>query len=201
MATSVSPHELRLQAASLAFTLLRFTAGAAHMDRSSTPPGMLHTGTECYLFAPSWRRIPLGDVPQFLADLTSPALLTSTTTRGIATLTLFNELADERRAWAEKSLSNQQAGLEMMAQQLDLSPDAQVLLQFEEEEHWYPLAVLRAWCAQFVVDAGWSLRRYQDDARAQARLMLFRSDGARSWGDACPIRRRVDNPSDLTSNR
>lgn len=184
--------EVNYQSAVLAFALLRFAAGAAHADRSSTPAGMLHTGTECYLFAPSWSRVPIDDVPAFLAALPSPALLTSTTTRGIATLMLLDELNGERRAWAEKGLTNQQAGLEAIVEQLKLDTDARVVLQFDDEEHWLPLAVLRRWCAQFGVDVGWNLRAYEDDARAQARLMLFRSDGIHSWGDACPVRRRSD---------
>ncbi|MGH9888549.1 MAG: hypothetical protein ACREBE_23655 [bacterium] len=184
--------ELKYQAAALAFALLRFAAGAAHANRSSTPAGVLHVGTECYLFTPSWRRVPIGDVPAFLAALPSPALLTSTTTRGIATLMLLDELAGERRAWAEKGLTNQQAGLESMVKQLELDTDARVVLQFDDEEHWMPLAVLRRWCAQFGVDVGWNLRAYADDARAQARLMLFRSDGIDSWGAACPVRPRSD---------
>ena len=186
---SNSPDDVNHQAARLVFALLRFADGAAHADRSSTPRGVPLIGTECYIFAPSWRRIPIGDVPQFLADLPSPALLTPTTTRGIATLTLLDELAGERRAWAAKSLTNQQAGLETMVGQLNLGEGSRVLLQFDAEEYWYPLAVLRRWCAQFGVHVGWNLRRYEDDARAQARLMLVRSDGVHSWGDACPIRR------------
>jgi hypothetical protein len=189
----VSPaDEINYQAAALAFALLRFAAGAAHADRSSTPAGMLRTGTQCYLFAPSWRRIPIHDVPAFLASLPSPALITSTTTRGIATLMLLDELAGERRAWAEKGLTNQQAGLETMVTQLELDTEARIVLQFDEEEHWLPLAVLRRLCAQFGVDTGWNLQVYEDDARAQARLMLFRSDGINSWGGACPVRRPVD---------
>ena len=187
-----SPDDLRLQAASLAFALLRFGAGACYRCCSATPSGMLHAGTECYLFTPSWRRIPIAAVPRFLADLSSPALLTSTTTRGIASLTLLDELAGERRAWAQKILSNQQAGLEHLVTQLSLDENARVVLQFDAEEYWYPLAVLRTWCAHYGVDVGWNMRPYQDDARAQARLMLHRSDGIQSWGDACPVRRRSD---------
>lgn len=182
--------ELRYQAASLAFALLRFADGAAHPDRSATPQGMLRVGLDCYIFSPSWKRIPFWDVPGFLADLPSPALLASTTTRGIVSLTLLEELSGERRAWAQKSLDNQLDGLQNMVAQLRLDDDARVLLQFGDEEHWYPLGVLRLWCARFGVHVGWNMRPYVDDARAQARLMLFRSDGTISWGDACPVRRR-----------
>lgn len=194
-AIPISPDELRLQAASLAFALLRFGAGAAHPDISTPPPGVpntgtLKTGTECYLFTPSWRRIPIAGVARFLAELPSAALLTSTTTRGIATLTLLDELTGDRREWAEKTLSNQQAGLEHMVAQLSLNENARIVLQFDEEEHWYSLAVLRAWCAGYGVDVPWNMRAYEDDSRAQARLMLYRSDGATSWGESCPVRRR-----------
>lgn len=50
--------DVRLQSASLAFALLRFAAGAAHPDPTATPKGMLRTGTECYLFTPSWNGSP-----------------------------------------------------------------------------------------------------------------------------------------------
>src|SRR5438128_12473476 len=129
--TDSSADDLRLHAASLAFALLKFGAGAAHPDRSSTPSGMLHAGTECYLFSPSWRRIALAEVPRFLAALSSPALITSTTTRGIATLTLLDELAGDRRAWGEKILTNQQAGLEHQVTQMSLDDSARVVLQFD----------------------------------------------------------------------
>lgn len=187
---SDSADQLRSDAAKLAFAMLRFAAGAAHPDRSATPRGMLHLSTECYSFTPSWQRIPIADVPGFLATLPSAALLTSTTTRGIATLTLVDELQGERRAWADKILGNQQAGLEQLTRQLNLGADGHVLLQFDEDELWFPLAVLRESLARYGVDIGWNIRSYEDDERAQARLMLFRSDGAHSWGDACPVRER-----------
>ena len=182
--------ELDHQAATLAFAMLRFADGAAHPDRSSTPAGMLKTGTECYIFAPSPRPIAIKDVPQFLLDLPSPALLMPTTTRGIATLVLLGELTGDRLAWGRKTLTNQQQGLEMLTTQLNLPTDARVLLQFDDEEYWYPLDVLRRWVARFAVFVDWNLRIYEDDARAQARLMLHRSDGVTSWGDSFPIRRR-----------
>jgi len=39
---------LRLDAATLAFALLRFGAGAVYADRSATPKGTLHAGAQCY---------------------------------------------------------------------------------------------------------------------------------------------------------
>ena len=188
-----SADDVRLQAATLAFALLRFSAGAAHPDRSSTPKGVPRVGPECYVFAPAWTRIAIADVPQFFATLPAPALLASTTTRGFATLILINELTGERREWADHSLGNQQAGLESSIAQLGLGADARVILQFDSEEYVYPLPVLREWCAQFGVAVGWNLRPYHDDDRAQARLMLYRSDGEPSWGDAWPLPRRPDD--------
>jgi hypothetical protein len=186
---STSATELRYQAASLAFALLRFADGAAHPDYTATPAGMLRTGIDCYIFTPSWKRIAIRDVPRYLADLPSPAILAGTTTRGIASLTLVDELQGDRRAWARKTIDNQCDGLTTMATQLGLDDDSHVLLQFDDEEHWCPMPVIREWCANYAVHVGWNMRPYMDDDRARARLMLIRSDRTMSWGDACPVRR------------
>ena len=183
-----SLHDVDQQAASLAFALLRFEDRAAHPSLGSTPPGMLRVGIDCYLFTPSWKRIPCSDVAAYLAQLPSPALLSPTTTRGIVSLTLVDELSGDRRAWAQKSFDNQLGGLQSMATQLGLTDDSNVLLQFDDEEHLFSLPVLRTWCARFGVHVGWGITAYTDDSRARARLMLTRSDGARSWGDACRVR-------------
>jgi len=53
---------------------------------------MLRLGEEAYSFLPGPARIPLHDVPQFLARLPSPALLIPSTSRGIAGLTLVGNL-------------------------------------------------------------------------------------------------------------
>src|SRR5262252_7166547 len=106
--------ELDHQAAALAFAMLRFADGAAHPERSYTPPNQPKTGTDCYIFAPSPRQIALKDVPQFLVDLPSPALLMPTTTRGIAALVLLAELTGDRLDWGRKTMTNQQQGLEML---------------------------------------------------------------------------------------
>ena len=181
--------EVRLHAATLAFAMLRFEAGAAHLDSSFTPKGMLSVGTQCYVFTPSWEHVPLDNVPAYLARLPSPALIASTTTRGIASLMLLDELRGERQLWGRKCIGNQVAALERSVQQLGLADDSRVLLQFDDQAFSYNLSVLRAWSQSFGVQVGWSLRPYIDDDRAQARMMLFRSDGAVSWGDAWPTRR------------
>jgi hypothetical protein len=187
--TASSIDDLTYQAARLAFAQLRFADGAAHPDRSSTPHGILRTGIDCQIFAPSWRRIPVGDVPRFLAGLPSPAMLMPSTTRGIATMLLLDELAGERRAWAEKAFANQQEGLASAVRSLSLNADSRFVLQFDDEEFWYPLSVLEHCLTRFGVSVGWNMWPYADDGRAQARLMLNRSDGVLTWGDACPIRK------------
>jgi hypothetical protein len=105
-------------------------------------------------------------------------------------LILVDELSGERLDWATKTFTNQQAGLETLARQLGLADDARILLQFDDEERWFSLSALRRWSERFAVDIGWSLCGYADDDRAQARLMLMRSDGVWSWGDARPMRPR-----------
>jgi hypothetical protein len=181
------PGDLRLEAARIAFALIRFEEAAAQPYRASTPPGMLAIGTEAYLFTPSWRRIPRHEVELFLAGLPSPALLSPTTTRGMVALTLLHELSGERRRWAEKTLSNFTAGFDELTVQFGLSPESRILLEFDEESHVFSFRGTRLWTQQFGVQVGWSMISLENDPRAQARLMLRRSTGERSWGDSCPV--------------
>ena len=187
-APRLESEDVLLQAASLAFALIRFEEGAAHPFRGATPPDMLQLGEGAYLLTPSWRHIPRADVPAFLAGLPSPALLSPTTTRGVVALTLLGELSGDRAAWARKTLANQRAGIENLFRQLELGDDAFVLLEFDEERHLVPLAVLRTWSDRFAVQVKWSIGPLEDDADASARMHLHRSDGHRSSGASCPIR-------------
>jgi hypothetical protein len=66
MTDSILPDDLNHQAADLAFAMLRFAGGAAHLEQSHNPPGMPRTGIDCYIFAPSWRSTPNADAPKFL---------------------------------------------------------------------------------------------------------------------------------------
>lgn len=181
--------DLLLQAATLAFAMLRFEEGAAHLPTWHTPPGHLKVGTEGWIFAPGRRVVPKIEVPAYLAELGSPVLLFPTTLRGIVTLLRVDELAGERRAAAHHALRNQGAGISEMVARLGLGADESVLLQFEEEEHLFPLGVLRVWSEQFSVNTRWNLRMTEAEPRAAIRLMLFRSDGVQSWGGSCPLRR------------
>src|SRR5215831_8853169 len=108
------------QAATLAFAMVRFDDRLAHPVRWSTPPGVLREGEECYVFIPSGRRVPIAEVPAFLAELSSPAILSPTMTRGIVTLTLLDELTGERRAHAQHNFDNQRSALESIAARLGL---------------------------------------------------------------------------------
>lgn len=179
--------DLRLEAARIAFALIRFEEAAAQPYRASTPPGMLAVGAEAYVFTPSWRRVPRQEVESFLAGLPSPALLSPTTTRGVIALTLLHELSGERRRWAEKTLSNFTAGFDELTGQFGLLPDSRILLEFDEESHVFSFSGARLWTQQFGVQVGWRMIRLENDVRAQARLMLRRSTGECSWGDSCPV--------------
>lgn len=180
--------DVLMQAASLAFALIRFEEGAAHPFRASTPPGMPRIGEDAYVFAPSWREVPREEVSAFLAGLPSPALLSPTTTRGVVALTLLGELSGERAAWARKTLTNQRAGLEELAAQLGLTAASPVLLAFGGEAHVVSLAVLRVWSERFAVQTGWNIGPLEGDSRASARMNLFRGDGHDSSGQSCPSR-------------
>jgi hypothetical protein len=166
-----------LQAGSLAFAMIRFADGAAHPSRGARSPDMPRLGKDVYMFAPSYRRVPREEVPAFLAGLPSPAMLMPTTTRGIVALLLLDELSGERGAAARHTFANQQAGLEHLAGQLALTADSRILVEFDDEAYVFPLAVIRVWSERFAVDVGWSLGGLEGDARASARLNLFRSDG------------------------
>ena len=177
-----APDDAHRQAAALAFALVRFESGAAHLRRADTPPGMPRVGEDAYVFIPSSRPVPADRVVDFLAGLPSPALLSPTTMRGMVALTLVGELAGERAASGRHTLANQRAGLDTMAARIGLTPESRVLLAFGEEVHVVTLAVLRAWSERYAVHVGWTLAALRGDARAVARMVLFRSDGAASPG-------------------
>ena len=98
LSPSAAPDDALVQAATLAFALVRFEEGAAHPPRNYSPPGVPRIGTEAYVFIPSLRRVPRDAVVPFLAALPSPALLTPSTRRGIVALTLVDELTGDRAA-------------------------------------------------------------------------------------------------------
>ena len=131
-----------LQAGSLAFAMIRFASGAAHPSRGARPRDMARLGQDVYVFAPSAREVPCEEVPAFLAGLPSPAMMMLTTTRGIVVLLLLDELSGERGAAVRHNFSNQQACLEELAGQLDLTADSRILLEFDHEAHVVPLALL-----------------------------------------------------------
>ena len=169
---------VRFDAARLAYALLRTEEPMASLlstcKRASDPV----LGEDAYSFTPSWQLIPRAEIVPFLVSLPSPALLAPTTTRGVVALTLLHELSGDRRRWGEKVLSNFSAGLDHFVRQLGLNDDTDVLLEFEQESDVYSLASLRVWAQQFgVLQIGWTLAPLHGDARAQAQLVVCRSDG------------------------
>jgi hypothetical protein len=188
-AIATNADDVRLGAARIAFALIRFEEVAAHPMGGSTPPGSLRVGAEAYLFLPSWRKIPRDDVETFLVSLPSPALLAPTTSRGVIALLLLHELSGDRRRWAEKTLSNFAAGLAEVGPTLGLSPTSRILVEFEEESHVFSFAAVREWTQHFPVQVGWSIAPLERDDRADARMMLRRSDGQWFRGRSCMVRR------------
>jgi len=183
--TTRGPDELRLEAARIAAALLRFEGVAAHPSWAATPPGSLRVGTEAYVFLPSWRVVPHDAVEAFLVGLPSPALLAPTTICGTIALMLLHELSGERRQWAEKTLSNFAAGLDEASAQLALSPTSRILVEFDEESHVFSFAGVREWSQQFAVQVGWSIAPLEGEDRADACMLLRRSDGNRFQGRSC----------------
>ena len=179
-------------AAEIAFAMLRFAQGAAHQfDREEDAIRGLG-GRDWFVFLPSWRRTSRAEVVPFLASLPCSAMLFSGTMRGSVALLLLEELQGERRQWGQKNFDNQSGGLVHAADQLGLSPDSRVVLEFDDEEHLFTFAVLKRWAERFCVDIGWNLLPCGDD-RAAARLWLIRADHETSWGGSCPLRPKHDS--------
>ena len=145
-----APDDLRAEAARMAFALIRFEEVIAH---------------------------PRQDVESFLVGLSSPALLSPTTTRGTVALTLLNELSGERRRWAEKTLTNLTAGFDEVTAKLGLSATSRFLLAFDEESHVFSFAAVRLWTQEYAVQVGWNIQSLRNDPRADARFTVMRSDG------------------------
>jgi hypothetical protein len=177
------PDDTLMEAASLAFAMVRFEEVSAHWARHSIPPGVPHLGVDAYSFLPS-RRVPRDGVAVFLAGLSSPAILTPTTIRGVVALILVDELSGDRAVGARKEFSNQQLGLEEMVRQIGLDAGASVLLDFENEAHIFSLKAVRLWAERFAVHVGWSVGTLKGDPRASARMMLYASDGRNSYGES-----------------
>ena len=171
-ATAPEPDEVRLEAARLAFALIRFAQVSAHPTGGSRPRGAPDIGTEAFVFGPSWRPVPRDEVATFLASLPSPALLAQTTSRGGIALTLLHELSGDRRKWAEKTFSN----VAPIFEESTLAPTARVLVEFDDESHIFSFAAVREWSRRFAVSVGWNLVLLKDDPRAEACLKLVRSD-------------------------
>ena len=186
---TIVPDDTLMEAASLAFAMVRFEEVSAHWARHSIPPGAPHFGVDAYSFLPS-QRVPRDGVTAFLAGLSSPAILTPTTMRGVVALILVDELSGDRAVGARKEFDNQQLGLEEMVRQIGLDAEASVLLEFDDEAHVFSLKAVRLWAERFGVHVGWNLGTLKDDPRASARMVLFASDGRNSYGE-----RRSPRPS------
>ena len=181
-AIEVSPGDLRWEAARLASAALRFAEGAAHLSSAYTPAGSPVLGRDSYIFAPGRRHVMRAQIENFLVSLPSAAFLHPTTTRGVIALSLLDELSGDRHRWGVHALNEVGAGVERLGAAHGLSLTSRVLLEFEEESHVFDLATVREYLSQFHVDVGWLLEPIEGDTRAEAWLMLFRSDGKWSRG-------------------
>ena len=178
---------LRLEAARIAATILRFEEPAAHLSTHHVPQGSLEVGRAAYVFLPSWRQVPRQEVEAFLVGLPSPALLSPTTSRGAIVLTLLHELSGDRRRWAEKTISNFAAGLDELSGRLGLSPRSRLLVEFDDESHVFTLAGVQEYTQQFPVQVGWALAPLDGDPNADALLLLRRGDGHHFRGRSCML--------------
>lgn len=167
---------------------MRFEQRAAYPMRGSSPPGAPGIGLDYVLFLPSPTPIPVAHAPAFLAALPCPALFMPTMTQGLIAMLRLDELGDDRHRWAQHTLANQRAGVDQRADALGLTEASPILLQCDDEEHIFSLAVLRCWSERYAVQVGWNLSSVEYKPRASARLMLYRSNGDSSWGGVCPLR-------------
>ena len=179
---------LRLEAARLASALLRFQRVAAHPLQGSKSPASLQVGTDAYVFLPSLRNVALDQVETFLVSLPSPALLAPTTIRGVIALILLHELNGDRRRGFEHELANFAGGLEEIGPALGLSPTSRILVEFDGESHVFSFAAVREWTQRFPVQVGWSIAALEGEDRADARMLLRRSDGRSFPGRSDMIR-------------
>ena len=176
--------DVRLEAARPASALIRFAQVAAH-PRS---PGSLQVWIDEYVFMPSSRRVPRDQLERFLVSLPSPALLAPTTVRGMIALNLLHELSGDRRRGFEHELDNCVAALDEIGPQLDLSPTSRILVEFDEESQVFSYAAVREWTQQFLVQVGWSITSLDGESRADARMLLRRSDGQSFRGPSDMVR-------------
>ena len=168
--------DLLLEAAQLAAAMLRFQGPLAHLMSAHTPEGMPVIGLDAYAFAPSPHRVPRDKVAQYLAALSSPAMLAPTTARGIVSLILLQELAGERRAAMQHQLDNQSAAFAEHA----FAPDTErVLLEFDDESHLFSLGAVRLWSQRYGISVGWNMSRCDEPTRAEWRFNLVGGDGQR----------------------
>ena len=171
-----APQDVRLEAAEIAATILRFQEPLAHLSSSSTPEGLPRVGVDAYKFMPSSRLILRHEVPSYLAALPCPAFLAPTTVRGCISVMLLDELAGERRRVMEHDLANQSTGLTESAP----GPDSdRVLLEFDDEARVFSLAALRLWAGLYPIFVGWNVVRCSNPNRAEWQLNLFGGDGHR----------------------
>jgi hypothetical protein len=190
MVVPVSDDEL-VEAAELAFAMLRFESGGAHR-RFSPDASSPHEGTRpAFLFLPVSRPVPHELVVPYLASCPGPAMLAPTTTAGIVSLLLLSELQGDRLRWAQDTFARYRANVLEQGRALELTPESPIVLEFDDEAHVFSFATLCRTFERFIVlVAGNLVAILYDDPRARARLMLYRSDGASTWGAACPVRPR-----------
>ncbi len=160
---AVTTDDENFQAATLAAAILRFQEPLAHLSTAFTPAGVPVIGVDAYRFPPSPGSVLRDDVPAFLAGLPSPAAIAATTMRGVYTLVLLDELSGARRTRMQHELDNQHTGLVEAAP----GPDThRVLLEFDAEVHWFPLAALRRWTERYGLTVGWNIEPCPEPARA-----------------------------------
>jgi hypothetical protein len=177
---SHSADDRLMHAAALTFAMLRFEQRAAHERRGSSSHPLGQLGFDRFVFLPAWTSLPRDSVVDFLAHLPGPVFLFPTTSRGVTSLMLLDELSGDRRAWAQKTLDNQAAGVAEMASQYSLDESSRILLEVDEESLVFSLDTIGFWSQRFSAPVGWNIVKLESDSRASARFRLIASDGTGS---------------------
>jgi hypothetical protein len=176
------------EAASIAFAMLRFEMGAAN-TRFTRGAGEGTLGVDTFIFLPVGRPVSRDLVVPYLASCPSPVLLVPTTTAGVVTLLLLSELESDRRQWAQHIFDNYLSIHAEKGEQLNLSAESRVVMEFDEEAHVFSWGTLALMLERFAVQVAFNLLPMSyNDPRGTVRMMLYRSDGERSWGSSCPWR-------------
>ena len=170
-------HDADLEAASAAWAILRF-------EQAALPPVFTRrpADDDTVTLFPTGRAIPLANVPMALRDLRKPVVLASLSAQGLIGVWSVEDAATDARAKMEREFANQEAVLQSMCRQLELGPDARVLIETPQESRILPMNVVARLVRDYWILVAWSLKKLWNDPRADASLVFSSASGTQSPG-------------------